>query len=142
MRRIITAGVALAAVGAAIVAAPAAARPSHSVRVTTFSVVEHVRSAHRRGNTFITRGVLTEPGTGGADVEGFDKAAFTRHDGTTHVRAVAFFPDGKLKVNGDLRHRKVPIVGGTRRWNGAGGKLKFHPITSRRTLLTFTVVQG
>ena len=78
MRRIITAGVALAAVGAAIVAAPAAARPSHSVRVTTFSVVEHVRSAHRRGNTFITRGVLTEPGTGGADVEGFDKAAFTR----------------------------------------------------------------
>jgi hypothetical protein len=142
MRRVITAGVALAAVGAAIVAAPAGARPSHSVRVTTFSVVEHVRSAHRRGNTFITRGVLTEPGSGGTDVEGFDKVEFTPHGGTVHARGVFFFPDGKLKANGDLRHRKLPIVGGTRRWNGASGKLKFRPITSRRTLLTFTVVQG
>jgi hypothetical protein len=142
MRKVITAGVAVAAVGAAIVAAPAAARPSHSVRVTTFSVVEHVRSVHRRGNTFIQHGVLTEPGSGGTDIEGTDEVAFRRHDGTVHVRAVVFFPDGKLKVNGDLRHRKVPIVGGTRRWNGASGKLKFVPITSRRTLLTFTVVQG
>src|SRR6266487_993975 len=103
MRKLIPAGLAVAAVGAAIVAAPAAA----SVRSTTFSVVEHQRSVHRSGNTFISHGVLTEPGSGGTDIEGTDEVAFTRQDGTVHIRAVAFFPDGKLKVNGDLRHRKV-----------------------------------
>ena len=41
--------------------------------------------------------MLTEPGDPG-EIVGTDKGAFTRRDGTTHVRAVGFFPDGKLKV--------------------------------------------
>jgi hypothetical protein len=138
MRKAIPGAVAVALIAAAVAAGPAAARQQHATTVTKFSVVEHVVSAHRIGNREVTKGVLTEVGVPG-HVLGTDKVSFTQ---TGHVRGVVFFPDGKLKVNGDLRHNKVPIVGGTRRWNGASGKLKFRSLSRDRTLLTFTVATG
>jgi hypothetical protein len=132
MRRVLLAALATVAV-AALTAGTAAAQTA-----TKFSVIEKVKTGKRTDCCFITTGVLLSPTTGNR--VGTDKVKFNRT--RPHVGGVFYFPDGKLKVAGDLRHQKVPIVGGTRRWNGASGKLKFEPLTNRKTLLTFTVVQG
>ena len=132
MRRVLLLGLLAAIAAAGLATATAGAQT-----VTKFSVVEKVKTAKRTDCCFVTTGALLSPTTGGK--VGTDEAKFTQ---TGHVRAVAFFPDGKLKVSGKLNHNKVPIVGGTRRWDGASGKLKFHPLSRRKTLLTFTVVQG
>jgi hypothetical protein len=125
------------ALAAAIAALALAAATAGAQTVTKFSVVEKVKTAKRTDTGIVTTGVLLSPTTGG--VVGTDKVKFTQ---TGHVGGVLYFADGKLKVAGNLNHRKVPIVGGTRRWDGASGKLKFEPLSSRKTLLTFTVVQG
>jgi hypothetical protein len=132
MRRFILLG-ALGALLAAAIAASASAQT-----VTRFSVIEVVTSGHPAGkHHFVTTGKLVEPGDRD-DVVGRDEVRFSRGG---HVNAVAFFPDGKLKAIGNLAGHKLPIVGGTRRWDGAGGKIKFQPLSSKRTRLTFTVVQ-
>jgi hypothetical protein len=133
MRRVLLLGLAVAVASAALAAATAGAQT-----VTKFSVVEKVKTGKRTDCCFVTTGVLLSQTTGG--VVGTDKVKFNQT--RPHVGGVFYFPDGKLKVAGDLRHQKVPIVGGTRRWDGASGKLKFNPLSRRKTLLTFTVVQG
>jgi hypothetical protein len=133
MRRVL-----LTALAATVAVAALAAGTAGAQTVTKFSVIEKVKSGKRTDCCFVTTGVLLSPTTG-AKV-GTDEVKFNRTH--PHVGGVAFFPDGKLKIAGDLRHQKVPVVGGTRRWNGASGKLKFEPLTNRKTLLTFTVVQG
>src|SRR5207244_4416158 len=105
---------------------------------TRFSVVAKNTSGHRAGaNHFVVRGKLLQPGDLD-DVVGSYKAKFSQRGG---IHAVAFFPDGKIKVQGNTNASRIPIIGGTRRWNGAAGKLKTHNINHRLTLLTFIVVQ-
>ena len=133
MRRVLFLSLAAAIATAALAATTAGAQT-----VTKFSVVEKVKAAKRTDCCFVTTGVLLSPTTGGK--VGTDKVKFNQ--ARPHVGGVFYFPDGKLKVAGDLRHRKVPIVGGTSRWDGASGKLKFEPLSRRKTELTFTVVQG
>ena len=48
---------------------------------------------------------------------------------------------GKLKASGNQRNHRVPIVGGTRHWNGAAGKLLIHNRKHNQALLKFDVVQ-
>ena len=125
----------IAALAVAALAAGAVATSADGQTATKFSVQTHKIRGHRVTGGFAIHGLLVVPGHR-KEVVGSFKATFKGPRGR-HVRAVFFFPDGKIKVSGTQDHSKVPIVGGTRRWNGASGKLKIH-----RAILTFTVVQG
>jgi hypothetical protein len=134
MRKLI-AGLAVAALGVGVVASTAAAQT-----VSKFSVLAITKVAHQRDQTFVIKGPLAVPGDRSDHIGSF-KARFSGPNGR-HLRAVFFFSDGKLKVNGRQDHHKAPIVGGTGRWNGASGKAKFHSRPHDAELVTFTVVQG
>ena len=135
MRKLIAA-LAVAALGVGLVASSASAQT-----VNKFTVRTAKSHGHRTNNGFAVHGLLVVPGDRD-DVLGTYKASFTGPRGN-HVRAVFFFSDGKIKANGNQNHGKVPIVGGTSRWNGASGKVKITNIPhSGNVLLTFTVVQG
>jgi hypothetical protein len=60
---------------------------------------------------------------------------------TAHCRVVFFLSAGKIKVNGNIDFRrhlnKIPVVGGTRAYNGVGGKAIVHNVASNRTLIDF-----
>src|SRR5437764_8724279 len=131
MRRVITL-VVIAALAFAALAATAAARTE-----SRFNLVEIVKSAHRSGNTVVTHGKLVVPGDRD-DVVGVDRVKFSR---TGNIHAVAHFPDGSIKAQGNADANRIIIVGGSGRWNGAAGKIKFHSLSHRRTLLHFAVVQ-
>src|SRR6266516_7122497 len=109
MRKLIAVTVAALSL-AAVTATTAGAQTA-----TKFSVQTASTHGHRTSTGFVVHGRLAEVGEPSETVGTF-KAAFGRRG---HVRAVAFFPDGKIKVNGNQSNGKVPIVGGTRRWNGA-----------------------
>ena len=123
---------ALVVAATAIFAATAGARTE-----SRFSVIAHNTSGHRAGNRFVISGSLLQPGDRD-NVVGTFKAKFSQGG---RIHAVARFPDGKIKVQGNQSANRVPIIGGTRRWNGAAGKLKTHNINKNNTLLTFIVVQ-
>jgi len=125
-------GVLAAIATAAFAAATAGARVE-----SKFSVVEIQKSGHRAGNRFVTRGVLVQPGDRD-NVLGTDRVKFSRKG---NIHAVLFFPDGKLKAQGNANASRIIITGGTRRWNGAAGKVKFRQLSRRRTLLNISVVQ-
>jgi hypothetical protein len=127
----------IAPVAVAALASGATAATAGAQTVTKFSVVALVKHGHRITGGFEIRGKLVEPGDRD-DVVGTFEATFKRRN---HTRFVAFFPDGKLKANGNDENRKLPIVGGTRRWNGASGKLVHHSLGENAEFLTFTVVQ-
>jgi hypothetical protein len=135
MRRIMLLGALSVAAATSVAVTTAGAQTA-----TKFSAIEIVKSAHRVShNKFVTRGVLVVPGDRD-EVLGTDRVTFSRRGhGTIH--AVAFFPDGKIKAQGRADHNRIQIVGGTRRWNGAAGKIRFQPLSHRATFLTFTVVQ-
>ena len=66
-----------------------------------------------------------------------------RH-GELKVKGVAHFRgQGSLKVQGGAGpgDNRVPIVGGTGAFNGAGGKLETHNLGHKMTRLTFIFVQ-
>jgi hypothetical protein len=130
MRRFLLLGT-LAALAAATVAAGASAQT-----VSKFSVIAKPTSGHRSGpNHFVVRGRLVQPGDRD-DILGHFKARFARHG---RIHAVAIFPDGKIKFQG--QGNRIPIIGGTGRWNGAAGKVLIHNLRRNAALLTFTVVQ-
>ncbi len=132
MRRFLLLG-AVVAVVAGLFAATAGARTE-----TRFSVIAHQQTGHRAGSShFVISGSLLQPGDRD-EVVGHFRAKFARHG---RVHAVASFPDGKIKVQGNQNANRIPIIGGTRRWNGAAGKLKTRNLSKRDTLLTFIVVQ-
>ena len=58
-----------------------------------------------------------------------------------HLGAVFTFDNGKLRASGNQKNHRVPIVGGTRAWNGAAGKLLIHNRKHNQALLKFDVVQ-
>jgi hypothetical protein len=125
---------AIAVVSLAIYAATAGAVSASRFSVETIATAAHQTPDHH----FVERGKLVEPGEV-SEVVGAYKGRFSR---TGHTRLVLFFPDGKIKANGDQgRELKIPIVGGTRRWDGASGKVKFTYLPHNRALLTLTVVQ-
>jgi hypothetical protein len=122
---------ALAALAVVAVAATASAQTA-----SKFSVIAIKTSAHRAGPShFVVHGRLVQPGDRD-HVLGTFKYRVSRH---FRVHAVAFFPDGKIRVQG--KGNRLPIVGGTGRWNGAAGKLLVRTLGNRASLLTFTVVQ-
>lgn len=132
MRRFLLLG-AMVGVVAAVLAATAGARTE-----TRFSVIAHTQSAHRSGpKHFVVKGSLLQPGDRG-NVVGSYKAKFASHG---RIHAVAFFPDGKIKAQGRTNANRIPVIGGTRRWNGAAGKLKTRNLNKNNTLLTFVIVQ-
>ena len=134
MRKLI-AGLAVVALGVGVLAPTAGAQT-----VNKFTVKTAKTRGHRIENGFAVHGLLVVPGDND-NVLGTFKASFTGPRGQ-HVRAVFFFSDGKIKANGNQDHHKIPIVGGTSRWNGASGKVKITEIPhSGAVLLTFTVVQ-
>src|SRR5689334_2724635 len=94
-----------------------------------FSLVEVVKSQHRVGNRIETHGVLLFPGT--STVAGTDRVKFSRRG---NIHAVARFPDGKIKAQGNANANRIIVVGGSGRWNGAAGKIKFRSLSRRRTL--------
>ncbi len=126
---------------AALALAAVTATTAGAQTATKFSVQTASSHGHRTTNGFVIHGRLAEVGESSETV-GFFKAKFTGPRGR-HVRLVAFFPDGKIKANGDQSNNKIPIVGGTSRWNGASGKVNIHNLPNTgNVILTFTVVQG
>lgn len=130
MRRLMAFGIA-AALALAVMATTAAARTE-----SRFSVVEVVKSQHRAGHKVVTRGNLFVPGT--STLVGTDRVKFNKKG---NVHAVARFPDGKIKAQGNVNASRIIVVGGTGRWNGAAGKINFRSLSHRKTLLRFAIVQ-
>ncbi len=114
----------------AVMAATAAARTE-----SRFSLIEVAKSQHRAGNKFITHGNLYT--TGGSFV-GTDRVKFSRKG---NIHAVAHFGGGTLKAQGNANASRILVVGGSGRWNGAAGKINFHSLSHRKTLLRFAIVQ-
>ncbi len=80
--------------------------------------------------------MLYVPGT--STVAGTDRVKFSRRG---NVHAVVRFPDGKLKAQGNINASRILVVGGSGRWNGAAGKINVRPLSHRKTLLRFAIVQ-
>jgi hypothetical protein len=91
---------------------------------------------HQRSGALVIRGRLAVPGDRD-DTIGHFKAKFTLAHHKLRVRAVFYFANGKIKAKGTLSHNnRVQIIGGTRAWNGASGKILTHG-----SRLLFVVVQ-
>jgi opacity protein-like surface antigen len=132
MRKLIAVAVAALAL-AAVTATTAGAQT-----VSKFSVQTASSHSTHHGSRLVGR--LTEVGeTSQSETVGFYKADFTSR---TRVRVVAVFPDGKIKFKGEFRNNnRLQIVGGTRRWDGASGKVKLHNAGGGEVVFAFTVVQ-
>ena len=135
MRKVIAATVATLSL-AAVTATTAGAQTVTKFSVIALTAVQHPTANHH----FVIKGPLVRPGDRD-DVLGSFKAEFSGPQRNSHLRGVFFFPDGKIKVNGNQAHNKAPIVAGTRRWNGASGKMKITNLPGPNVILTFTVVQ-
>lgn len=131
MRRLIFTAV-IAMLVASALAASAGARSE-----SRFRVIADGTHHKQREHAFILKGKLRVPHNR-SDVVGHFRAKFRRGG---HIRAVFTFDNGKIKATGDLNHNKVPIVGGTRHWNGASGKVLIHNRKHNDALLKFVVVQ-
>jgi hypothetical protein len=130
MRRLIFTAV-IAMLVAAALAASAVARSE-----SRFGVLADGTHQIKRQHAFILKGKLREPHNR-SNVVGHFRAKFRRGG---HVAAVFTFDNGKIRANGNQNHNKVPIVGGTRHWNGASGKVLIHN-RKHNALLRFVVVQ-
>ena len=129
MRRVLVLS-ALAALASVALIATAGASPS-----AFFSVIAKTTNQHQvaGSNRFAIRGKLLEAGDRD-HVRGHFRALFNRHRRT---RAVAFFHDGKIKVDG--HGNTLRIIGGTGHWEGASGTLETKSLTKTTTRLTFDV---
>jgi hypothetical protein len=135
-------------------AAAAIAVPASAQTVTTFSVfskpIRGTGSFNPNTNTFTFRSRLVQPGDRD-DVIGSDSGAckITKFSGHQPVRAnckvVFFLPAGKVKVKGTIDFTKhlnrVPVIGGTRAYNGVGGKVIVHNVSRPRNLIDFVLVK-
>ena len=143
MRKFIIAG-ALAALGTALLAAPASASFDHH-----FSVLSKEIAFHRVGeHAFRFRDRLYDPDNR-HDRVGRDRA---RCRETSHrsirCHAVVFLNgeiggDGKIKLAGDVgrRDNKVNVVGGTGDFDGVAGKMLFHNVSGQFDKLHFDLVR-
>ena len=140
MRKIIGVGLA-AALAAAVFAVPASAQTT-----TRFSVLSVGVEAHQvASNVTVFHDRLVEPGER-SEVLGSDKGR-CRVLGRTHAhcRIVFFLAAGKIKVNGNIdfnrRLIKIPVVGGTRAYDGVAGKAIIHNAGNRNALVDFVLVK-
>ena len=139
MRRVIGCGLAAALATAAFVV------PAGAQTVTKFSIVAIEVGGHRVDrDTFEFRDRLVEPNNH-SHVLGRDEGRCTQISRTTvHCRVVFFFAAGKIKVNGRIdasrARNKVPVVGGTRAYNGVSGKAIVF-FGGRNTPIDFTLVK-
>ena len=131
MRRLILVGIVAALVAAVLV--PTAGARSES----RFRVIADSTSHKERQHAFILKGKLRDPNNR-SNVLGHFRAKFRRGG---HIAGVFTFDNGKIKASGNQNNNKVPIVGGTRAWNGASGKLLIHNRKHNQALLKFVVVQ-
>jgi len=140
MRRVIGVGFA-AALAAAVFAVAASAQTA--IRFSVLSV--GVESHQVANGVTVFHDKLVEPGER-SDVLGTDKGR-CRTLGPTrdHCRIVFFLAAGKVKISGraefDRRLVKIPVVGGTRAYNGVGGKAIIHNAGNRNSLVDFTLVK-
>ena len=131
MRRLVLISI-VAALAAAVLAPTAGARSE-----SRFRVIADGTHHKQREHAFILKGKLRDPNSR-SNVVGHFRAKFRRGG---HLAAVFTFDNGKIKASGNQNHNKVPIVGGTRAWNGVSGKLLIHNRGHNDALLKFVVVQ-
>jgi hypothetical protein len=139
MRKLAITSALAAIVATSLVASPAGARTE-----TRFDVYAIGVAIHRGPDGRISfRDRLVEPANHRERV-GHDKVAcrFLRR-GTSHCRAVFVFRNGTVKANGLIggRHPRLPVVGGTRAFNGAAGKVIVQNLKRRNSLISFDLVQ-
>jgi hypothetical protein len=131
MRRLIFTAV-IATLVAAVFASSSVARSE-----SRFRVVADPTNQKERQHAFVVKGKLRESRQS-SDVVGHFRAKFRRGG---HIAATFTFDNGKIRASGNRNHNKVPIVGGTRKWNGAAGKVLIHNLKHNEALLRFVVVQ-
>jgi hypothetical protein len=128
LRKVLITG-ALAALACVALAATSAASPS-----AFFSAIGKIKAAHPvSSHQFAIRGDLVQPGNRSHRLGTF-KALFNRNN---RGRAVAYFPDGKLKLDGHGNHLR--IIGGTRHWEGADGHADVQSLSKKTFRITFDV---
>ena len=122
-----------------LVAATAAAQSA-----TRFSIVTLTKSSHPSGHNIIVRSQLVEPAER-SEVIGHGLARFTPlARNRVRARIVFHFADGSLTVKGVFgpTDNRLNIIGGTGRWNGAGGEVRLHNAGPGAERYTFTVVRS
>ena len=135
MRKFIL-GAAIAALGAAVLAAPAVAFDHH------FTVFAVQKSFHEAGpNRFVDTDKLFDPNNRSRKV-GRDRAKCHGFSSPPRVKCHAFFRlngriggIGIIRVRGDLDpagDNRVNVVGGSGQFNGVAGKMKLHGVKGRR----------
>jgi hypothetical protein len=127
---------AIAALGTAVVASPAFAFDRH------FTVLATQKSFHGAGpNHFVVKHKLFDPNNRSSKV-GRDRAKCRGFVHPPRVKCHAFIRlNGKvggigiIRVKGDLSpgDHHVPVIGGTRQFNGVAGKLTILPTKHRKT---------
>jgi hypothetical protein len=140
MRRLFVVG-ALAAIGAAALAIPASGAQS---------IVFHVDGVHtgthwNRSHTVVTfTNRLFEHGNRRHQV-GHNRGRCRPSTTRAHCHITFFFPNGKIKTQGRVYYRqdreRLPVIGGTRAFNGVGGKLIINEILDRVTHYDFFLVR-
>ena len=140
MRRFVIAG-ALAAIGAAAIAIPASGAQSIVFHVDAV----HNGSSHLNGRVLTFRSHLVRHGDRD-DVIGHTKGRcriLSRKK--AHCKVVYFFRQGKVKTDGRVFFRRErerqPVIGGTRAFNGVGGKVIVSDERSHVTHLTFFLIK-
>jgi hypothetical protein len=142
MRRILLTGLAVG-LGTAALAIPASGATStvFSVDAVKHTVHVHINGAHR---VITFRDRLFRPGDR-SDIIGHNRGRCRLLSRTkAHCKVVFFFPNGKVKTDGRVyagRNReRLPVIGGTRAFNGVGGKVIVANAKARVTHLTFFLI--
>ena len=133
MRKFILAA-AIAALGAAVLAAPAVAFDHH------FTVLAKQKSSQRAGHTFVFKDKLLDPNNRSSRVgRGRGKCRFKPQGRKVKCRALVRLNGkiggiGRIRVRGDLQRGDNHLVvdGGSRQFNGVAGKVTIHNTKNRR----------
>jgi hypothetical protein len=140
MRRFFIAG-ALAALGAAALAIPASGAQSIVFHVDAL----HNGSSHLHGRVLTFRSHLVRHHNH-RDVIGHTEGRCRIKSRTkAHCHVVYFLPGGKVKTDGRVllnrERERQPVIGGTRAYNGVGGKVIVSDERSHVTHLTFFLIK-
>jgi hypothetical protein len=137
VKKIISA-LAIAALGAAVITTTASARTE-----SRFTVIGLTQSSHPTHGGVIVRDSLVLPGDRDVAI-GHARIKFSpRAHHSVRARGVFTLAGGTLKVKGVFSGAsgRVNVIGGTRRWNGAAGKVNLSNAGHGAERYRFTVVQ-
>ncbi len=137
MRKVIPL-LAIAGLCLGVLAASAAARVE-----SRFTVIGLTKSSHPVHGGVIVRDTLVVPGDRN-EVVGHARIKFTpRAHRSVRARGVFVVGGGTLKVKGVFSGSsgRINVIGGTRHWNGAAGKVKLSNAGQGAERYAFTVVQ-